>query len=147
MHQKGSATEGVTRAVGKTLGKGSASAGLFVPLCWGVDEGPPFGDPCLGAQAGEQWKPAALGLSPSHPPLAQPHLLHHHSQAATQTCSASLVASKALALGPSSLVSKPFPALQSQSQAVPRARDSWIDPISAHPDLPKPAHSLGSGFP
>lgn len=106
--------EGVTSAAGKSLGKGSASAGLFVPLCWAVDGDPPFGDPCVGAQAGEQCKPSGLGLSPAQPCLAQPYLLHQHSQAATQTCSASLVASKALALGPCSLVSKPFPALQSQ---------------------------------
>lgn len=107
----------------------------------------PFGDPSLGVQAGGHQKPARPRLSPAQPALAQPCLLHHHSQAATQTCSASLLASKALAPGPSSLVSKPFPAAQSRDRAVPGAQDSRTDPSSAHPDLPKPSHSLGLGFP
>lgn len=53
---------------------------------------------------------------------------------------------KALALGPSSLSSAPFPALQSQDgagRAVPGVQSSWIYPFSVHQVLPKPSHALG----
>lgn len=102
-------------------------------LCWGADQGPLLGIPVWELRLLSSKKPLAEAepISPSpcsalSPPSPLPNLLCLPGR------------QQNLGLEPSLTCVQTLP-----SSAEPScAQDSWTDPFSAHPDLPKLSHSL-----